>query len=196
MAYLLKKHTTVRNVNNDHFVHQEGTVLSDWEVHDFIRDKIKEGSDWYRERFEPLTVSEAYSYRVKATELAGVRTLEGAEVKPPWPDYVGLHPQEIIDRLRDADVSTVRQAKDYERAEGGMSRADIVDFVSVREREPFDGFDQWDVRQILEKFSVSSDPLVKDAIAYEREHKNRPAIVEWDRGIYEGEIQQPAGVNV
>jgi hypothetical protein len=187
MPFLVKKHCSVRNVNNDHFVHEEGSVLSDWEVHDFIREKIAEGSDWYRERFEPLTAAEGHSYRVKATEQAGPRFLEdGTEVKPPWPDYVGLHPGEIIDRMKDADTDTVHQAKDYERAlPGGMRRQPILDFVSAREREPFQGYDQMEIRQILEKFSVLPDPSVADAVAYEREHKKRPAITEYDRDVYE-----------
>ncbi len=189
MPYLLRKHTAVRNVNNDHFVHQEGDVLSDWEVHDFIREKIKEGSDWYRERFEPLTQAEAHSYRVKATQNAGPRMLEGVAVEPPWDDYVGLAPHEIVDRMRDAELETVRRAKDYERA--GMARTPILDFVSPKEREPFEGFDQMEVRQILEKFSVLSDPAVKDAIEYEKIHKNRPAVVDYDRGIYEGDENSP-----
>lgn len=190
MAYLLKQHCTVRDINNEQHVHDKGTVLSDWEVHDFIREKIKEGSDWYRERFEPLTSSEAHSYRVKATEAQERRDpATGEVVPPPWDDYVGLHPIEIVERMRESDSKKVEEAKRYERAIGGMSRRPILDFVSATQREPWEGYDQLDVRQIIEHFSVIPDRSVEDAIRYEREHKNRPAIVEYDREVYEGQSQ-------
>jgi hypothetical protein len=41
------------------------------------------------------------------------------------------------------------------------------------------------VREICDKFMISSPPVVADAISYERAHKARPAIVEFDRETYE-----------
>lgn len=190
MPFLVKQHVTAQNINGDTFTHMKGSVLSDWELSDFIREKIAEGSEWYRERFESLLEHEAHSYRVKATEAEGSRFVNGEEIPPPWDDYVGLHPTEILGRLREADLAKVRQVKLFEQ--GGMLRSTIIDFVSPAEREPFSGYDQMSVGEILEKFAVISDPAVSDALAYEKAHKNRPAIVEYEREIYEH--QQPAAV--
>jgi hypothetical protein len=189
-AYLIKQHVTAMNCNGDMFVHAEGSVVSDWELSDFIRAKIQEGSEHYRERFEPLTDAEAHHYRAQATMAEGPRRLEGQTdpIKPPWDDYVGLHPTEIVDRMRAADRETIRQAKLYEQA--GFNRTQIVDYVHPSDREPFSGYDSWTVRQVLEKFAVTPDTVVRDALAYERAHKNRDAITEWDRATYDGVVEE------
>jgi hypothetical protein len=95
--------------------------------------------------------------------------------------------------MRDADAETVQRVKDFERA--GLARAQILDFVGPAQQEPFAGYDNMEVRGIIEKFSVMPDPAVQDAIRYEKAHKNRPAIVEYDRSIYEGAHEpEEAGV--
>jgi hypothetical protein len=183
--YLVKQPTTAINTNGESFTHSEGDVISDWELADFIREKIREGSEWYRERFEPLLPHEAHSLRVKATAAAGSRFgPDNQPVLPPWDDYIGLHPSEVVDRMRDASLDKVKQTKLYESL--GMNRPLIIDFISPAEREPWMSYDEYDVRMVLEKFSIISDAAVADALAYERAHKNRPAITEWDRSIYEG----------
>lgn len=181
MPFLTKKVVTARNVNKESVTHPAGTVLSDWELEDYARSKILEGSDHYRELFEPLTDREAHGYRVRATANEAPHTINGGLVNPPWDDYVGLHPTEIVQRMRDADVQLAAQARQYERADGGMRRPMITGFVHPAEREPFLGFDGMDVTAIWEKFELFPDSQVNDAKAYERAHQNRPAIVEWER---------------
>lgn len=192
MPYLTKDNVTVRNVNGDTYTHPAGTVISDWEVSDFIRDKIKEGSEHYRTLFEPLLEHEAESYRVKATKAEGPRYFEGEQVDPPWDDYVGLHPTEITDRMRSAELETVQQAKKYEQA--GMNRQGIVEFVTPAEREPFPDYDEKSTREVLDKFTVLSAPAIADAIAYEKAHKNRVAIVEYDETYEPAQTQETAQI--
>lgn len=184
MPYLTKQNVTAININGESIAHPAATVLSDWELSDFIREKIKEGSSHYRESYEPLTENEAHSYRVKATMAQTPRQLDTEKVDAPWDDYVGLHPTEITDRLRDASLGLVEQCRKFERA--GLNRSQIVDYVAPAEREPWEGYDILSVTDVLDKFAISSDSFVKDSIAYERAHKNREAIVGYDREIYEG----------
>jgi len=174
---------TARNVNGDTFVHPEGTVLSDWELDEFIRGKIQEGSDWYREKFEVLLPREAHHFRVQATNAEGSRELNGQAIAPPFDDYVGLHPAEIIERMKDVDVEKARQIKLYEQA--GMNRVQITSFVTPSEREPWTNYDQASIGDILEKFSLLSDSQVSEAKMYETNHRGRQIILDYDRAIYE-----------
>ena len=89
MPFLIKRNVAATNVNGDSFVHMEGSVVSEWELSDLIREKIKEGSEHYRTSYEPLTSHEAHHYRVKATSAEGPRNLDGEVVKPPWDDEAG-----------------------------------------------------------------------------------------------------------
>jgi hypothetical protein len=178
MPYLTLKNVTARNINGESLNHQPGTVLSDWELSDFIREKVKEGSEWYRERFEPLTENEAHVHRVRATSDEGPHILEGNIIQPPWDDYVGLHPTEIVDRMRDATVEKVQHVRRYER--GGMKRDMVVNYVHPAEHEPWLGYDNMDVRDVLEKFSLMGPDAIDRAVVYEKAHKNRPAVVEYD----------------
>lgn len=190
MPFLTKQTVTAKNANGDTLVHSAGTVLSDWELSDFIRSRIQAGEQWYRERFEPLVEREAHAMRVKATAEEGPRDIEGNVVAPPYDDYVGLHPNEIIQRMNTANLEKVRQVKLYERA--GMNRSQIVAFVTPAEREPWAGYDQQSIGDILEKFSVLSDPAVAEAKLYEANHRQRPVILGYDRATYEL-TEPPAG---
>lgn len=181
MPFLAKVVVTAQNVNGETVTHQPGTVLSDWELEPYARQKILEGSEHYRRLYEPLTDREAAGYRIKATSAEPPHTLNGALVNPPWNDYVGLHPTEIVARMRTADVAVVQQARQYEQADGGMRRSLITGFVHSAEREPFLGFDGLNVSEIWEKFELLPDDQVEEAKTYERAHQNRPAIAEWER---------------
>lgn len=183
MPYLVKKTVTAKNVNGDTFVHPEGSVLSDWELSDEIRKTIKEGTQWARGLYEPLLDREAHHYRVEATKAEGPRDIDGQTVQPPFDDYIGLHPAEIVERMRDVSLDKARQIKLYEQA--GMNRQQIVAHVTPAEREPFDGYDMLGPMEILDKFSILSDPLIADAKIYESNHRHRDIILDYDRETYE-----------
>jgi hypothetical protein len=183
MPFLVKKTTTAKNINGDTFTHVEGTVLSDWELSDVIRKKILDGDTWSRELFEPLLEHEAHNYRVKATAEQSPRILGDQTIIAPYDDYVGLHPHEIMERMKTEGLEKVRQIKAFERA--GMNRTQITSFVAPSEKEPFEGYDSMGVNEILEKFSILSDAQVEEAIIYETNHRQRPAILEYDRATYE-----------
>lgn len=183
MPYLVKKAVTAMNVNGDTFVHSEGTVLSDWELSDNIRAGIAAGSSWFRDLYEPLLDREAHHYRVEATKNEGSRDIEEQTIQPPFDDYIGLHPAEIIDRMKNVTLDKARQIKLYEKA--GMNRQQIVAHVAPSEREPFDRYDALGPMEIIEKFSVLSDPQIADAKIYEANHASRDIILSYDKEIYE-----------
>jgi hypothetical protein len=186
VPFLILKDVSCTNVNGDSVLHQQGTVVSDWEVSDKIKAKIKDGSLHYRTLFEPLTEKEALDHRAKETAVEGDRMVDGQWVSPPWPDYVGLHPEEIVDRLKkSADRDEVAQVRLYER--GGLSRAGILDYVAPVEREPFYGYDELPVRSVLEKLEVLSDEAVGEVLTYESAHRRRPAIISYERSDSENE---------
>lgn len=183
MPFLTLQNVTARNVNGDSVNHPPQTVLSDWELEPYARQKILEGSEWYRARFEPLTDREAYVHRVRATQNEPVHVLNdgGARtvVQPPFEDYVGLHPTEIVARLKAAPVAVAQLARRYEM--GGMRREMITGFVHPAERSPFIAYDDMDLRGILEKLEILPDDQVAEAKVYEAHHQNRPAIVEFEK---------------
>ena len=190
MPFLTKQPVTAQNMNGDTMVHPSGTVLSDWELTDFIRSKIASGEQWYRERFEPLSDREAHQMRVKATSEEGPRTIEGQSINAPFDDYIGLHPNEVIARMQGCSLEKVRQIKLYEQA--GMNRSQIIAFVTPAEKEPWSGYDEASIGDILEKFSILSDAAVAEAKMYEANHRARPIIMEYDRATYEP-TQEPEG---
>lgn len=193
MPYRVRKTVSAKNVNGDTFVHPEGTVLSDWELSDFIRGKIEQGDDWYRQLFEPLLEREAHAFRVQATTAEGVREIEGQIVSAPFDDYVGLHPSEIMQRMQTATLEKIRQVKLFER--GGMNRSEIVYYVAPAEKAPFDRYDEMSIGDILEKFSILSDADIAEAKLYESNHQQRPVILEYDKTLYERtEISEPVAV--
>jgi hypothetical protein len=188
MPFLILKTVTAQNSNGDTFTHQTGSVVSDWELSDFIKEQIGKGTAHYRAAFEPLTDEEARHYRTKATAAEGSRYQNGQEIEPPWPDYVGLHPEEIISRMRDAsNKGDIDRVKNYERA--GMNRTLITDYTAPVEREPFTDYDSLGIREVLAKLEVLSDVDVQAVIQYEAAHQKRPAILQ-----YEKETYGPSGV--
>ena len=185
MPYLALDTVTVADQEGTVNNHLKDTVLSDWEVSDHIQKLISDGNDRTRLLLEPLTPREAEHHRRKATKLEGSRSFNGEVIEPPFDDYVGLHPQEVCDRMRTMDVEGVKQVKNYER--GGLRRLAILNYVAPSEREPWEGFTNAGVRDILEKFSIMSDKAVQEAIVYEMGHNKRPAIISYERDLYEPE---------
>lgn len=191
MPYLVLKTVTVQNEEEESYTHLGGSVISDWEVSDFVKERIAAGEIWYRSTFEPLTENEAHHQRTKATAAEGQRYRNGQQLDPPWDDYVGLHPNEIMRRMQAlTDVKKVEAVKDYERA--GMNRTNITGFTTSVEREPFAGYTGMATRDILEKMAVLSEPAIQSVIVYEKGHQNRPAIVEYEREVFEPQTAQVA----
>lgn len=184
MAYLVKKHNTSTGSDGEHRSLEEGTVVSDWELSDHIRKQIDKGVDHFRQLFEPLTEVEARNMRIKATRLEGARTSnDGAAIQPPFDDYVGLHPKEVTERMREADRGLVNAIREYERL--GLNREPIINFVAPAEREPFSDYDELGVREIIDKMALLDDKSNQEIILYEMDHLRRPAIITWDRNTYE-----------
>lgn len=182
-SYLVLKSTTAQNINGDTYTHHEGSVLSVWELSEFIKGKIKEGSSWYRSQFEPLSDQEAEHHRAKATVVEGDHYVDGNVVSPPWGDYVGLHPTEVIDRMKDeSDPEKLAQVKAYEK--GGMNRQSIMDYVAPVERAPLPGYEGMHIRAVLDKLAVLPQGDVDDVIKYEMAHRRRPAIISFEKESY------------
>lgn len=189
MGYLVKTHTTANDVEGNSTTHFAGDVVSDWELTDHVREQIDKGTPWYAQRFEKLTPKEEKACRVKATMSEGKRQVEGQVVDPPWDDYIGLHPKEVIERMKDLNAESADKVRQYER--GGRNRSDIVEYVTRAEREPWHDYDNWGIRDILDKLSILDEDSVHDAIVYEQFHKERPAILEWSPEEYEDSNVDP-----
>lgn len=178
MSYLIKQQVTANSVDDDSSTHFAGDVVSDWELSDHIRAQIKKGVPYYIQRFEPLSDREAYSYRKKATTVEGKRNYEGVAIDPPWDDFVGLHPKEVIERMRGLSFHDVEKVRQYEKA--GLARDTIIEYVAPSEREPWEGYDEWSPRDILEKMELLDNGTVQEVIVYEMNHKERPAIITFE----------------
>lgn len=178
-SYLVKRNVTNSNDDNEGIVHYAGEVLSDWELKDHIKQKIKDGVSWYTQNYEILTTKEAELYRKKATAAVGKRTdSEGQFIDPPWDDYIGLHPKDIVDRMKDLSFQDAEKVRQYERA--GMNRPTIMDYVAPSEREPWYEYNNWGPKEILEKMELLDPQTVQDVIVYEMNHKKRPAILTFE----------------
>lgn len=178
-SYLVKRNVTNTNDDNEGVIHYAGDVLSDWELKDHIKQKIKDGVSWYTQNYEILTPKEAELYRKRATATEGKREApDGQIVDPPWDDYVGLHPKDVVDRMKDLGYNDVEKVRQYERA--GLNRPSIIDYVAPSEREPWYEYDNWGPRDILEKMEILDPQTVQDVIIYEMNHKKRPAILTFE----------------
>lgn len=179
VAYLIKKQTTVTNSDNEGKTHYAGDVVSDWELPDHIKNKVSEGVGWYTSTFEILTDREVEAYRKKATENEGKRQApDGQIVDPPWDDFIGLHPKEVVKRMSDLSFNDVEKVRQYERA--GLNRSSIIDYVAPSEREPWHEYDNWGVRDIVDKLEVLDPQTVQDVIVYEMNHRKRAAILTFE----------------
>lgn len=188
-AYLVKMQTTANNVDGDSIIHYAGDVVSDWELNDYIREQIDKGVPRYTQIFEKLTDKEAHNCRVKSTAAEGKRRgSSGQLIDPPWDDFIGLHPKEVVDRMNDLRPDDAVQVRQYEEA--GMKRSTILEHVVPSEREPWHEYDNWAVRDILDKLSILDEKSVQDVITYEFNHKKRPAILEYDASEYEDSIDE------
>lgn len=175
-SYLVKRNVVNTNDDNEGVIHYQGDVLSDWELKDHVKKKIKEGNTWYTQNYEILTEKEAEAYRKKATSVEGKRKApDGQIVDPPWDDYIGLHPKDVMDRMKNLGFHDVEKVRQYERA--GLNRPSILDYVAPSEREPWYEYDNWGPRDILEKMELLDPQTVQDVIVYEMNHKKRPAIL-------------------
>jgi hypothetical protein len=126
MPYRILQDSTLYTSRPEADRHAVGTILPDSEVPDFIRQKIAANDPHYRRLIEPLTEAEAFEHRARDTALEGHHEVGGRWIAPPWPDYVGLHTDEVIGRMRESDEETVAQIKLYER--GGLARPEILNF--------------------------------------------------------------------
>jgi len=178
MSYLVLREVTANNVNGETSVHFKGDVVSEHDLSDTIRAGIDSGQGWFRQSFEPLTKQDARKHRIKATSLEGPRMDGAVIVDAPWEDYVGLHPTEIMSRLADAPVALVEKVRAYER--GGLARPEILDHTPPCEREPFIGYDELSVREVLVQLEAMPAEDVAEVITYEVGHRSRPAIVSFE----------------
>lgn len=195
MPFLVRKQTTATNMAGDSNVYFPGEVISDHEISDVIKEKIRAGISWYTQTYEPLTDTEARSFRTKATTAEGARVApNGQKVDPPFPDYVGLHPDDVLKKMEKLPFAEVENVRQYERA--GLNRPTIIEFVAPSEREPWHGYSEDGIREILEKMSLYEDDKIQEIITYEMHHQKRPAVLEYEAESYEPQKNEqlvPAG---
>lgn len=178
-GYLVLKEAIVRNVNGDGHLHHKDTVLSAHEVEPYVKQKVAEGSHRYTMLLEPLTAEEVAKRRETATRLQGDVMVDGQRVSPPFPDYVGLHPEEILQRMHDCDdLLLIQQVRLYER--GSLARTPILEYTAPAEREPWPGYDSWEYNAILDKLDLLNPEAVMAVMAYESAHRKRPAVLTYE----------------
>lgn len=184
-AYLILKDVTVNNDDGESFTHSAGSVVSLFEVKKEVRERIESGEyAHYRSLFEPLTEDEAEHHRTKATVSVGALSYNGVAVEPPFPDYVGLHPETVLARMKaTTDQRKIEAIRNYERAY--MNRRVIVEYTPPIEREPWLGYSELGVGEVLAKMAVLSDSAVQEVINYERLHRKRPAVITFEKEVYE-----------
>jgi hypothetical protein len=177
-SYLVKKNTTASIEGVEGYTHFAGDVISELELPGHVRESIDKGVSWYTQTFEKLTEKEAEQLRKKATAVEGKRQApNGQVIDPPWDDYIGLHPKEVIKRMETLSADDAEKVRQYERP--GMNRETIINFVVPSEREPWNEYDQMATRDILDKLDILDPQSVQDTIVYELMHKKRPAILEF-----------------
>ena len=192
MAYYLVKNNLVANTSesdgvfNESYAHMAGTVVSDWELSDHVREQIDKGVEHYRRNFEKLTDGEAKQHRIRATREVGARVSPDTQklITPPFEDYIGLHPNQVVERMHKASREGAAHIREYERAT--LNRLQVMEYVAPSERAPWSGYDEAGIREVLEKMAIISEPEVQDVIAYEYEHAKRPAILSYEREAVEG----------
>lgn len=178
-SYLVKRQVTLTNSDNEGKTHYAGDVLSDWELNDTVKKQLAAGVPWYTQNFEALTDKEVTSYRKKATSVEGKRTApDGQVIDPPWDDFIGLHPKDVIDRMKNLSFNDVETVRQYERA--GLNRASIIEYVAPSEREPWPDYENWSTREICEKLDILDPQTVQDVIVYEMNHRKRAAIITYE----------------
>lgn len=186
-SYLVHQDVTAQDVNGDSNNHLKGAILSDWELSDHIKSQIRNGSPWFVSIFEPLTDTEARIHRERATSKAGPRVAKDGEViEPPFPDYIGLHPNDIVARMRDMTAIDAGKVRKFEEA--GARREIIVNYIAPSEREPFTNYDALDEKAIIEKMQLLDDASRQSIIVYEMTHRKRTNILEFNASVDPGEV--------
>lgn len=184
MPFLVRKQTTAVNMAGDSNVYFPGEVISDHEISGYIKEKVRSGIAWYTQTYESLTDTEARSFRTKATTAEGARVApNGQKVDPPFPDFVGLHPDDVTKKMEKLPFNEVENVRQYERA--GLNRPSIIEFVAPSEREPWHGYSEDGIREILDKMSIFEDDRIQEIITYEMNHAKRPAILEYEPESYD-----------
>jgi ferritin-like metal-binding protein YciE len=112
-----------------------------------------------------------------AARAAG--TAEGAvasERDLPIAGYASLNADEIVSRLPGLSQVELSKIEAYERRHD--DRTTIVDRISsLRGREPWSGYDDQTVDEVVAKLRDAGEDDVRSARAYERAHKNRTTVL-------------------
>jgi ferritin-like metal-binding protein YciE len=120
----------------------------------------------------------------KARRVPGVAQAEGqvkgaaaAEDDLAIIGYDRLNATEIAEKLTGLSQIDLAKIDSYERR--GASRKTILDRVdSLREGEPWPGYDELSVSEIRSALDDSDQDLVKRVRTYERSHKNRAGVID------------------
>ena len=111
-------------------------MLSDHEVDLAVQAKVHAGDARYVGLLRQLTDKEAFDLRARKTAREGDRLVGGRWISPPWPDYVDLRADEIVDRMRKADAKTIEQVRLYEL--GAKESRDVIVNFAPRHDDPPD----------------------------------------------------------
>ena len=102
---------------------------------------------------------------------------KGARNDAPLPRYDSLTAAEVVARLRALTQSELAKVQRYEqRGEGRQTILKRVD--SLREKEPWRGYDTATVKEVRERLARAKADRVTAVRDYERRHRNRTGVMD------------------
>ena len=123
--------------------------------------------------------------RERKSEAGRGRTSRRSADGAPVPRYDSLTAAEVVSRLRNLTQRELAEVERYEKR--GESRQTVLQRVdSLREKEPWRGYDDATVDEVRKKLSQSDPDRARAVRDYERRHRDRKGIMEAARRALAG----------
>jgi ferritin-like metal-binding protein YciE len=124
------------------------------------------------------TASRSTGSRPSAGRSNGANgTNGGGSAEAPISGYDGLNATEIVEKLPSLSQRDLAAVKSYERAH--EKRSTVLERVdSLEGREPWAGYDEQDVQEVVARLRDADEATVTAARDYERRHKGRTGVLE------------------
>jgi ferritin-like metal-binding protein YciE len=107
-------------------------------------------------------------------------TVKGAMASPsdlPIPNYDSLSADELQDQLSELSQVDLAKVDAYERK--NQNRSTVTNRIeSLKRDEPWAGYDELNVDEVLAVLGEADEQRIKDTRAYERNHKARVGVIE------------------
>ena len=112
---------------------------------------------------------------VRPARRKAAKTAKTAE--PPTSGYESLTASEVVSKLPDFTQEQLKAVIAYERKH--RKRATVIERAqSLRESEPFDGYDELTAREIAQRLPDAGEPVAQRVRDYEGHHQRRVEVLE------------------